>query len=244
MAENQVGTLGQMYEDRKSGKLGVLESREEKYKTLLFRGEDGKTFSIQYSTFRSNWRKYQGDVKIQTSTQVQATADKNQKEVEKAKEAIKEPKKGKTANAGDRRKSALTREEHMKLQEDGSKVIKSAFDDNNKDDIFSLTQKLISKNSQIRSTIKCGKEEIAEIWIMCDKSNVGNAKFFMPEEPFKEAVFSNVVGKIEATHSTNPKEKRPNSFKLSTDKLEDAIADLVTSLAPVYADKKEANENK
>lgn len=57
MSDKTVGIIGQKYEDRKTGKCGVLESRDEKYKTLMFKADDGSTFSISNSSFRSNWRK-------------------------------------------------------------------------------------------------------------------------------------------------------------------------------------------
>lgn len=57
MSDKTVGIIGQKYEDRKTGKCGVLESRDDKYKTLMFRGDDGSTFNISNSSFRSNWRK-------------------------------------------------------------------------------------------------------------------------------------------------------------------------------------------
>lgn len=62
MSDKTVGIIGQKYEDRKTGKCGVLESRDEKYKTLMFRGDDGLTFSISNSSFRSNWRKVKEEV--------------------------------------------------------------------------------------------------------------------------------------------------------------------------------------
>lgn len=57
MSDKTVGVIGQKYEDRKTGKCGILESRDDKYKTLLFKADDGSTFSISNSSFRSNWRK-------------------------------------------------------------------------------------------------------------------------------------------------------------------------------------------
>lgn len=57
MSDKTVGIIGQKYEDRKTGKCGILESRDDKYKTLLFRADDGSTFNISNSSFRSNWRK-------------------------------------------------------------------------------------------------------------------------------------------------------------------------------------------
>ena len=94
--KSEVGIIGQMYEDRKSKKIGVLESREEKFKTLMMRDKEGKSFNITYSTFKSNWRKYNGEENIQTSTQVseeKAGTEKrkadNKKIVESKQEVVK-----------------------------------------------------------------------------------------------------------------------------------------------------------
>ena len=88
-ANNEVGVIGQMYEDRKTGRVGVLEERNTKFKSLMFRDTEGATFNIVYSTFRSNWRKYQGDKVIKTSTQVEEekveTKKKNLKSLKKDK---------------------------------------------------------------------------------------------------------------------------------------------------------------
>jgi hypothetical protein len=61
MSDKALGIIGQRYEDRKTGKSGVLESRDEKYKTLMMKGDDGVSFSVCNSTFRSNWRKVKED---------------------------------------------------------------------------------------------------------------------------------------------------------------------------------------
>ncbi len=53
--------IGQKYEDRTTSKIGTVESRDEKYKTLSMVAEDGSTFSITEASFRSKWRKYKGD---------------------------------------------------------------------------------------------------------------------------------------------------------------------------------------
>ena len=53
----EVGIIGQKYEDRTTGKIGVLDSRDDKCKTLMMIGADGKAFSVSYSSFRSKWRK-------------------------------------------------------------------------------------------------------------------------------------------------------------------------------------------
>lgn len=85
---SEPGIIGQMYEDRKSKKRGVLESRETKYKTLMFRADDGSSFNITYATFRSNWRKYVGDEIIQTSTQVEEQKTEEKKREQTAKKTV------------------------------------------------------------------------------------------------------------------------------------------------------------
>ena len=84
----EVGIIGQMYEERKSKKVGVLESRNEKFKTLMMRDKDGKSFNVQYSTFRSNWRKYQGEEVIQTSEQKEEIKQAAKEELKLAKEEM------------------------------------------------------------------------------------------------------------------------------------------------------------
>ena len=58
---SEVGIIGQLYEDRRTGKRGVLESRDTKYKTLMLLDDDGVAFTISNSTFRSGWRKVKVD---------------------------------------------------------------------------------------------------------------------------------------------------------------------------------------
>ena len=77
-----------MYEDRKTKKRGVLESRETKYKTLMLRDADGKSFNITYSTFKSNWRKYQGEEVIETSTQIEEKKAEEKKKEQTAKKVV------------------------------------------------------------------------------------------------------------------------------------------------------------
>ena len=51
-----VGQTGQRYYNRKTNKTAVLESCDDKYKTVMMVDDDGKSFSISYSTFRNTWR--------------------------------------------------------------------------------------------------------------------------------------------------------------------------------------------
>lgn len=85
----EVGIIGQTYENRVSKKIGVLESREEKFKTLLMRDENGNSFNVSYSTFKSSWRKYAGDKVIQTSSQVEEARDEEKHEAEVNEKAVK-----------------------------------------------------------------------------------------------------------------------------------------------------------
>lgn len=63
-----VGTIGQMYENRKTGKFGTLVEINEKYKTLLMESPDGGTFNISFASLKSNWRKAKDDAVVQTET--------------------------------------------------------------------------------------------------------------------------------------------------------------------------------
>ena len=90
---NEVGIIGQMYEERKSKKVGVLESREPKYKTLMLRDKEGKSFNITYATFKSNWRKYQGDDVIETTAQKEEKREEAKVEAEKKSQRAKSAKK-------------------------------------------------------------------------------------------------------------------------------------------------------
>jgi len=54
---SEIGTIGQIYEDRRTKKRGKLIERDNKFKTLLMESEDGKSFNITFSGFKSNWRK-------------------------------------------------------------------------------------------------------------------------------------------------------------------------------------------
>ena len=56
MSEN-VGIIGQKYEDRKTGKTGVLIDRDDATRMLTFTSSVGANFTVSYSAFRSNWRK-------------------------------------------------------------------------------------------------------------------------------------------------------------------------------------------
>lgn len=54
---SEIGTIGQIYEDRRTKKCGKLIERDNKFKTLLMESEDGKSFNITFGGFKSNWRK-------------------------------------------------------------------------------------------------------------------------------------------------------------------------------------------
>ena len=87
---NTTNKVGQMYEERKSGRIGVIEEVNEKYKTYMMRDKEGKSFNITFATLKSNWRKYQGEEVIQTSTQVEEQKVEEEQKIEQAEEAIEE----------------------------------------------------------------------------------------------------------------------------------------------------------
>ena len=143
----EVGVIGQMYEERKSKRLGVLESREEKYKTLLMRDPEGKSFNITYSTFHSSWRKYQGEVVAQTSTQVEEERAEQKEKVEKAKSTLKK----------EDAKPKLSSEDKVKAVHAASEIVLSIM---NK---YGLELNMVTS---VRGAIqiKTGRRTLVEIW--------------------------------------------------------------------------------
>ena len=141
---NETGTIGQMYENRKSKKVGVIESRDEKCKTLMMRDSEGKTFNVTYSTFKSNWRKYVGDEKIETSTQKE---EKKAKVKDAEKKLEKKPKAPK-----------VDIKEKIEIIESEKEVIQPIIEKCKK---FELNLRSSSKGGII---IKIGRSTIFEVW--------------------------------------------------------------------------------
>lgn len=58
MMENviTVGTIGLAYENRKSGRKGVLVAKDDVNRVLTFNGDNGE-FTVSYGAFKSTWRK-------------------------------------------------------------------------------------------------------------------------------------------------------------------------------------------
>lgn len=91
MSDKTVGIIGQKYEDRKTGKCGTLESRDDKYKTLLFKADDGSTFNISNSSFRSNWRKCKDEEVVETEPVETDPVSEEVVEQEEVTEPVDEP---------------------------------------------------------------------------------------------------------------------------------------------------------
>lgn len=150
--KTEVGIIGQMYEDRKSKKIGVLESREEKFKTLMMRDKEGKSFNITYSTFKSNWRKYNGEENIQTSTQV------------------REEKAGTEKRKADNKKIVESKQEVVKISTEEKvkklKALESIIADKIKSMNVDLKTNRTSKGGII---VRNKKYKLFEIWIKFNK---------------------------------------------------------------------------
>lgn len=159
MAENtkntksEVGTIGQMYENRKTKKRGVLESRNEKYKTLCMKGDDGKTFDVVYSTFKSDWRKYQGGVAVNPAKPVE---QKSEKPVEQKVEKQKVEKKKEDKPAKEKRPK-IDAETRVKTVMSSQKIV----DDCIKSSGLNLKSKTLSKGG---ISVKHNRKTMFEVW--------------------------------------------------------------------------------
>lgn len=149
--KSEVGIIGQTYEERKSGKLGVLEGRKEKFKTLLMRDVNGQSFDINYSTFRSNWRKYQGEAVVQTSAQ-------KAEEAQTVKEELKEAKKEMAKSTETTIK--FDRKERM----DAIKALRVVLADSIKDAKYPLEIVNLSKGGTVVKLVG-KKRTMFEIWL-------------------------------------------------------------------------------
>ena len=131
-----------MEENRKNKEqVGVIESYDEKCKTVLMRDSEGKSFNVTFSTFRSNWRKYKGDEVIQTSTQV----EQERAEVEEAKEEVKKPKREK-----------LSKEDLYKSVNNAQKIVEGAASD---------TGLIVRVTSKGGISVRSGNRGYAEVWV-------------------------------------------------------------------------------
>ena len=224
---NVPGIIGQMYEDRKTKKRGVLESREEKYKTLMLRADDGKSFNITYATFKSNWRKYQGEEVIQTSTQVEEQRKEEEKKEESNKqivEAKSEVDKPKTVTTQDKVKRTRAVEELV-----SSKIAK-----------FGVEHVQTAKTGRGCVIVRYKKKSLFEIWtkfatdtfdlcVLDDVSQIDSNKF-------------NAV-KNQATYEYKEKWNLKHFLSIKNDDF-DAVVDVLLELAIEFAKKKNEADKK
>ena len=188
---NEVGTIGQMYENRKSGKIGVLESREEKYKTLLMRDEDGNSFNLTYSTFKSNWRKYSGDKTIETSAQITEKSDELEKAAEHATESLDEVKP--IANKSNRKKAMISTSTKIEITRTLEPVVKKAINELSLD----LSTFVNVKGGM---SVRLGRKTLLEVWPDVSKNPIENIKVRMRKDVWDEVVFDKKVGDVVAEY--------------------------------------------
>lgn len=220
---NEVGIIGQMYEDRKTKKVGVLESREPKYKTLMMRDPEGKTFNITYSTFKSNWRKYTGDAVAQTSTQVE------EKKVEEKKEEVKKEKSAKKVVEKQTDVVKMTTEEKVKKVH----AVDDHVCDMLKDSVLKTT-----RTSKGCIVVRNKKKTLFEIWI---KFNLDKYDFIVSEElvATNRDKFNKVIKSSEYTYKEDWHLK--HLCRVSADKFDD-IFNLLFDIAKDYISEKETKE--
>lgn len=210
---NEPGTIGQTYEHRKNHKIGVLESRETKYKTLLFRDQNGGTFNVSYSTFRSDWRKYTGEEVIQTSTQVSDAEKENQQKEEKAVAKVKN-----TAEKAE--KAKVSREELEQATEEAKNLVETALEKAKKEFTVKIGGRG-GKNNCVR--VKNGKKNIFEIWMQ------GEAfQFFTSEEFWGKLEFPEKFGEVQA--EVHPKYNLTHEIVFNTKALQSVIKVAVAAI--------------
>lgn len=195
MAET-VGIIGTTYENRKTKKRGVLESREEKFKTLMMRDNEGKSFNITYSNFKSNWRKYQGEDVIKTSSQI------TEERVEAEEKAI-------AAKDNIATQTVPQKETSSKKKS----TIKRLFDNQGKAEVASNIEAIVKgcltepdigllakRSAKLGILVKQNGRTKFEVWPMFDKNPITHVRICMKKELWDEVVFSKKVGDVVAEY--------------------------------------------
>lgn len=223
---SEPGIIGQMYEDRKSKKRGVLESRETKYKTLMFRAEDGSSFNITYSTFRSNWRKYVGDEIVQTSTQVEEQRAEEEKREESNKQIVE--------SKSEVVKTKISTEEKVKKVRAVEELVVSK--------IKSLNTDIIKTTRTSRGCVivQYKKKTLFEIWT---KFNIDMFDLCVLNDiaEVDSKLFKSVIAN--ATYTNKEKWHLPHLLRIKNDEFETTLNSLLT-LAIKFAEAKEESNNK
>lgn len=159
--KSEVGIIGQTYQNRRNKKIGTLESRNEKYKTLCMKGVDGKTFDVVYSTFKSDWRKLVSDNDA-TPTK---TVEKKSEKTAPAKETKTEEKKSeKTVKSETPKRDKVSMEERVKAVMSAKAVLEEAIEKSK----LPLTVKQLSKGGL---AVKQSRRTVVEIWPHPDRNN-------------------------------------------------------------------------
>lgn len=217
--EQKPGIIGQMYEERKSNRLGVLESRDEKFRTLMMRDKEGKSFNINYSTFRSNWRKYNGEELIQTSTQITEQKAEKEKKAERNKETVE-------------RKSEvvkITTEDKIKI----IKATKGVVEDKIK--AVGLELK-VEKTSKGGVSVKNGKTTMFEVW---SKFNMDKFDIFFRDVVAEGVNVTDIAKNHNAEYTPHDTWSLKHGFRVDKANL-DSLLDALVSVVNVYI----TNKNK
>lgn len=208
--------VGQMYENRRTKKVGVLEEADEKYKTVLMRDDEGNSFNITYSTFKSNWRKYTGDKVIQTSSQVEETKEEVQETEKKS------------------RRKRLSREEVYRTIDSSYKIVCNITNN----DYEGFDAKLSTKGGIL---IKVGNSKLCEFWVK-PQTNTFNVR--LPENylnPLKEDGF--VSDGIEEVYFENEKTCLKYSIRgFALDMLDEIVRQTLDKILNVMEEENEDEE--
>lgn len=155
--QTELGIIGQRYENRKNKKSGILEERDDKKKQLIFKADDGKSFIVMYSTFRSDWRKVkEGETEIKI-----APAEKKS---DKQSGRNNDKKSTKT-------ETALTDKEHQELRMQTMDAVLEAIESAGLD----CKVKITSKTKGI--VVRQGRSKVMEIYVV-NKDKVFYSTYF------------------------------------------------------------------
>lgn len=210
----EVGIIGQMYEDRKTGRVGVLEERNAKFKSLMFRDTEGETFNIVYSTFRSNWRKYQGDKVIKTSTQVEEEKVETKKKAKSAEKVVK----------SETNEIKLSTEERVKRLRALSDLVSSAIIDR-------CLELKVDRSAKGALNIRYKKTSVIQIW---DVYKLGKYSF-RTKEMIDKFITAN---SIDATREVLGDGGNNIRYRVDYDKFDTTLSEMLNAVSKFIETKK------
>lgn len=151
----KAGIEGNVYQNKRTKKICILESQDMKHKTVMLRDEEGKSISQTFPTFRRDWVSYNGETNLKTSTQ--------KTEETKEKEKVAEKKKVEPKKTEEKKEKKPRSTKDIKMRSDYSLEVQKMVDTAAEKKKFESFKTMIKKGECVVG--KNGRSNIFEVWV-------------------------------------------------------------------------------